>query len=49
MLKMLNTLNMLGALKKLGALKALGPLESARGGRNFWWSALGIRNLNSPA
>jgi hypothetical protein len=52
MLKILNALSALkklGALKKLKALKALGPLESARGGRNFWWSALGIRNLNSPA
>jgi hypothetical protein len=46
---MLKIVNALSALKKLGALKALGPLESARGGRNFWWSALGIRNLNSPA
>jgi hypothetical protein len=42
-------LKILNALKKLGALKALGPLGSARGGRNFWWSALGIRNFNSPA
>jgi hypothetical protein len=57
MLKMLNTLNMFGvldALKKLGtlgalgALKALGPLGSARGGRNFWWSALGTRNFTVP-
>jgi hypothetical protein len=36
-------LKILGAIKKLGALKTLEPLGSARGGRNFWWSALGTR------